>query len=138
MIVLVEGKAEGPLIALSEPLSFWGGFDARSGAINDEAHPECGTVLTGGVVLLPHSRGSSSSSSVLAEAIRLGTAPAALLLREPDHILAIGALVANHLYGTRVPVIVVAESLTLEPGWCSVAEDGSVLLERSARNHRLE
>ena len=52
-------------------------------------------------------RGSSSSASILAEAVRAGTAPAAILLGEPDLILSIGAAVAEELYGVRVPVRVV-------------------------------
>ena len=55
---------------------------------------------------MPSGRGSSSSSYVLAEAIRAGTAPAAIVLREPDGILALGAIVARELYGARVPVVV--------------------------------
>jgi predicted aconitase with swiveling domain len=43
---------------------------------------------------------------VLAEAIRAGTAPAGILLAEPDDIIAIGALVAAELYGTAIPVVV--------------------------------
>jgi predicted aconitase with swiveling domain len=54
------------------------------------------------------SRGSSSGSSVLAEAIRAGVAPAAILLAERDPIVAVGAMVAAELYGLRCPVVVVA------------------------------
>jgi predicted aconitase with swiveling domain len=55
---------------------------------------------------MPTGRGSSSSSSVLAEAIRLATAPAAIVLREPDSVLVIGALVALELYGRTCPIVV--------------------------------
>jgi hypothetical protein len=46
---------------------------------------------------------------VLAEAIRAGTAPAAIVLLEPDPIVALGAIVARELYGTAVPVVVLSE-----------------------------
>ena len=55
---------------------------------------------------MPSGRGSSSSASVLAEAVRADTAPAAILLGEPDLILTIGSAVAEELYGTTVPVLV--------------------------------
>jgi len=55
---------------------------------------------------MPFGRGSSSSSTVLAEAIRLGTAPAAIVLLEPDPILALGAIVAKELYGRALPIVV--------------------------------
>ena len=37
--------------------------------------------------------------------MRTGTAPAAILLGEPDLILAVGAAVADELYGRRVPIV---------------------------------
>ena len=58
---------------------------------------------------MPSGRGSSSSSSVLAEAIRLGTAPAGILLREPDPIVVLGAVVARELYGVELPVVALDE-----------------------------
>lgn len=103
---LVAGEARGPALVLSEPLSFWGGLDPATGAIVDVHHPQRGAVVTGTVLVMPGGRGSSSSSSVLAEAIRAGTAPAAIVLAEPDPIIALGALVALELYEVAVPVLV--------------------------------
>ena len=62
--------------------------------------------MTGRVLVMPSGRGSSSSSSVLAEAIRAGTGPVAIVLAEPDPIVALGAIVARELYGVAVPVVV--------------------------------
>ena len=106
--VLAPGTASAPATVLDEPLSLWGGFDPASGELVDPRHPQQGVSLGGRVVVMPAARGSSSSSSVLAEAVRAGVAPAAILLGEPDHILAIGAAVAEELYGVRVPVLVMA------------------------------
>ena len=103
---LVEGGAEGEALVLDEPLSFWGGIDPATGSVVDVHHPQHGASVAGRVLVMPSGRGSSSSSSVLAEAIRAGTAPAAIVLREPDPIVALGAVVARELYGTSVPVVV--------------------------------
>lgn len=103
---LTGGDVTGSVLRLDEPLSFWGGFDPHDGRVLDRNHPQHGAVLTGHVVTMAAGRGSSSSSSVLAEAIRLGTAPAALVLGEPDAIIALGALAAAELYGTRMPLVV--------------------------------
>jgi uncharacterized protein len=103
---LVEGSAEGEALVLDEPLSLWGGLDPTTGRIVEVGHPQRGRVLTGRILVMPSGRGSSSSATVLAEAIRLGTGPAGILLGEPDAIVAIGALVAAELYGVHVPVIV--------------------------------
>ena len=105
--VLVPGEAIGTVFRLDEPLSFWGGLDPTTGTIIDERHPQLGQNLTGLVLAMTYGRGSSSSTGVLAEAIRLGTAPMAIVMTEPDMIVALGAMVANEMYGTTCPVIVV-------------------------------
>lgn len=103
---LVAGRATGIALVLDEPLSFWGGMDPDTGELIDVHHRQMGAFLTGRVLVMTSGRGSSSSSSVLAEAIRSGTAPAAILLRQPDGIVALGAIVARELYGLHTPVVV--------------------------------
>ena len=103
--VLFDGHAQGFALVLDEPLSLWGGLDPESGLVIDAHHPRRGADMSGRVLVMPSGRGSSSSSSVLAEAVRTGHAPAAILLGEPDMILAVGAEVAAELYGLRVPVL---------------------------------
>jgi predicted aconitase with swiveling domain len=106
---LARGVATGEVVVLEEPLSFWGGVDAREGIVVSEHHPQFGILLRERVLVMPSGRGSSSSSSVLAEAIRLGTAPAGILLREVDPIIVLGAVVAQELYGVELPVVALDE-----------------------------
>jgi len=103
--LLADGEAEGAALVLREPLSLWGGVDPETGAIIDARHPQRGYSIAGRVLVMPAVRGSSSSSSVLAETVRAGCAPAAILLGESDLILAVGAAVAEELYGKRVPIV---------------------------------
>ena len=103
--VLSPGTATGELLVLGAPISFWGGVDS-DGCIVEHRHPQYGTRLTGRVVAMTSGKGSSSSSSVLAELIRSKAAPAAILLECPDLILALGALAAGELYDRWMPVIV--------------------------------
>ena len=107
---LAPGRATGTAIVLDEPLSFWGGFDALTGRVTDRRHPQAGRCLSGAIVVMPAGRGSSSASSVLAEAIRAGTAPAGIIMSEPDTIVALGAIVAQELYGLACPVVVLAQA----------------------------
>ncbi|RWE31432.1 MAG: DUF126 domain-containing protein [Mesorhizobium sp.] len=102
----LAGAAEGQALVFSQPLSFWGGIDAESGDITDHSHPGLGQNVAGRILVMPSGRGSSSSSSVLAEAIRRGTAPVGILLERPDPILAVGAIVAEFLYDIRMPLVV--------------------------------
>ncbi|MFM8998619.1 MAG: aconitase X swivel domain-containing protein, partial [Actinomycetota bacterium] len=103
---LAPGRAVGTALVLDAPLSFWGGIETATGRITDVHHPQLDAVVTGCILVLPSGRGSSSSSAVLAETIRLGTGPAAIVLAEPDPILALAAIVAGELYGATIPVVV--------------------------------
>jgi len=116
---LTGGEVTAAALVLGEPLSFWGGFDPHDGRIIDRNHPQHGQVLTGRVLVMAAGRGSSSSSSVLAEAIRLGTAPAALVLGAPDAIIALGALAAAELYDQLVPIVVL-------PAWRELPDGTSL------------
>ena len=102
---LAPGSADGTALVLSEPLSFWGGVDPGTGVIVDRLHPDHGACVTRRILVMPGGRGSSSSASVLAEMIRLGTGPAGIFLARPDPILATGSLVAGRLYGRECPVV---------------------------------
>jgi hypothetical protein len=96
----------------------WGGVDPGTGEIIEGRHPQHGARVQGRVLVLPAARGSSSSASVLAEMVRAGSAPAAIVLGEPDLILALGAAVAEELYGRQVPILVLplAELASIRDG----------------------
>ena len=121
---LVAGHASGLALVLDEPLSFWGGLDPATGALIDTHHPQQGATLAGRVLVMPSGRGSSSSSYVLAEAIRAGTSPVAIVLRESDGIVALGAIVARELYGTLVPVVVLEAD-----GYDAIADGDAIVVD---------
>lgn len=110
---LVAGRIDGEVLRLDEPLSFWGGFDATTGTVIDRSHPQVGSVLTGKVVTMPGSKGSSGTPGVLGESIRRGTGPAAMVVTKADINLVAGALAANALYDQRCPILLV-EAAELE------------------------
>jgi len=129
---VVSGSASGPALVLDEPLSLWGGLDALTGIIIDQRHPQRGVCLSGAVVFMRSGRGSSSASSVLAEAVRLGTAPAAFVLGEPDEILALGSFVAEEIYGLITPVVIAdpASPLSVSTGDLVRIEPRSLWISR--------
>ncbi|MGE0007273.1 MAG: DUF126 domain-containing protein [Parvibaculaceae bacterium] len=108
--VLNGGSAQGEVLALDAPLSFWGAFDPRSGLIIDVHHPQKGRCVSGTILMMRETRGSGTAPGGMAEAIRLGTAPAAVILVKPDINLAVGAMVAETLYGRGCPVVAVGEA----------------------------
>jgi predicted aconitase with swiveling domain len=121
---VVAGQGRGAPLLLAEPLSFWGGYDAERGCVVESGHPQCGARLAGRVMLMERAKGSSSSSSVLAEAIRNGTGPEAIVMRERDLIVGLGCIVASELYGLHVPVVVVDD-----PTWQALAGLGGAPCE---------
>ncbi|MFT7286889.1 MAG: putative aconitase/putative aconitase with swiveling domain [Halieaceae bacterium] len=103
--LLVPGDAHGEVLACTEGLSFWGGVDPDTGVIIDAHHPNYGAGLAGRMVLMPTSRGSCSGSGVLLQLARNAKAPAALIFREQEDILTLGAMIAARLFDSTVAVL---------------------------------
>jgi uncharacterized protein len=127
--VLNAGEASGPAMVLTEPLSFWGAYDPRTGKIIDTHHPQSGRNLGGHILLLKETRGSGGTPGGIAEAIRRGTAPLGIVLASDDINLAIGAAVAMRLYKAQCPVVKVTiqdfAQLTSK-SHISIARDGQI------------
>jgi predicted aconitase with swiveling domain len=108
--VLVEGQADAPALTTTEPLSFWGGYDQFTGEIIDRRHPLSGADAVGTVLVLPASRGSSTTAAVLLEAIRRENAPAVIVTRGTDRFLTLAAIVAHEMYGRTVGIVSVSDA----------------------------
>ena len=129
---LAEGEAQGEAVVTDRPLSFWGGLSAATGEITDRRHPLSGRNVTGKVLVLPSEKGSSTASAVLLDAIRAGTAPAAILVGAPAPILALGAIVADEMYHKTTPVVLLDPTDLagiVEGETIHVAADGTVVVE---------
>ena len=128
---VVPGEAAGETLVTDQPLSFWGGYDAEDGSIIDHRHPLLGANAKGRVLVLPGSRGSSTTSAVLLEAVRNDTAPAAIITCGADSFIALTAIVAGELYDRILPVVAVAQDAfaSIPDGAnVSIARDGSITL----------
>src|ERR1700733_14870681 len=127
---LILGQAtSGPLLRLTEPVSFWGGVDEKTGQIIDQHHPQYRVCLAGTALLMGAARGSSSSSSTLLECVRLETPPAMLLLTERDTILPVGVDAAWEIYG-RGP------SVVLLPGPLYAQDGGRIQVDQEGRIYK--
>ena len=126
-------SAHGRCLALSAPISFWGGVDPRSGAIIDARHPERGQDIAGTVLALPGTIGSSSASAVLLELVHAGKAPAALLMDAPDAILLLGLIVAREMGWPTPPAfrLPAGEQKRLSGHRITVSESGRITLAGS-------
>lgn len=103
--VIVAGEAEGEALVTHDALSFWGGYDFQTGEIIDRHHPLAGVCAAGRILAVPYSKGSSTTTAVLLEAVRAGTAPAAILTTGADSFFALASIVAELMYGRSFPVV---------------------------------
>ncbi|MGO4624355.1 aconitase X [Ensifer sp. 2YAB10] len=102
---ILSGSADGPIIATEEALSFWGGVDPATGRVIDVHHPLHDLCLTGGILMMPSSRGSCTGSGVLLDMALTGRAPAALVFSEAEDVLTLGALIGAEMFGKSLPVL---------------------------------
>lgn len=108
-LVIFDGECRAETLVLDEPLSFWGGLDPQTGRIIDQRHPQQGATVTGRILMLPGTRGSTSSAGVLCESLRLGTGPAGIVLPAPNVTILTAVTIAAELYQCSIPVLVVEQ-----------------------------
>jgi predicted aconitase with swiveling domain len=132
---LVPGIATGDALVSREPLSFWGGYDHRTGEVIDRRHPLAGQIAAGRVLVLPYARGSSTTTAVLLEALQAGTAPAAILTTGVETFFALAAIVADEMFQRSFPVVVIEEqdAARLRTGMnLAIGRDGTITTEERA------
>jgi predicted aconitase with swiveling domain len=129
---ILAGTARGPVLRLDRPLSFWGGVDPATGRLTEPGAAQFGRLIARTVLMVPQTRGSSSSSAVMLELLRGGHAPAALVLGHIDAILGLGILVAREMGWPTIPLLVLpaAEQLQFaQDTGVIIAEDGTISRE---------
>ena len=129
---IVAGVAEGDALVTRAALSFWGGYDFRTGEIIDRHHPLVGVRAAGRILAVPFTNGSSTTTAVLLEAVHAGTAPAAILTTGVDAFFALASIVADVLYQKPFPVVSLepADFARLETGQrLTVERDGTVRVQ---------
>lgn len=102
---ILPGTGEGPVLAMDQGISFWGGVDPEAARIIDEHHPAYRAELNGRVVMMPTSRGSCSGSGVILDMMLSGLAPAALIFSEAEDVATLGALIGAEMFGRSLPVL---------------------------------
>ena len=102
--VMIPGPPAAAIaLALTAPISFWGGVDPKTGLVADPRHPQNGQLIAGKVLFVPETVGSSSAAAILLELVHGKRAPAAIVLHEPDAILLLGLIVAREM-GYETPI----------------------------------
>jgi len=103
--IIIPGTARGRALVGNEPLSFWGGYDWKTGEIIDRRHMLSGAIAKEKILAVPFTRGSSTTTAVLLEAIRAKTAPAGIITTDTDFFFALASVVAEELYASPLPLV---------------------------------
>jgi len=90
-----KGSARGPALVSAEAISFYGGVDPATGKVVEKGHPLEGQSITGKVLVFPTGKGSTVGSYIIYDMKKRGTAPAAIVNREIETIIAVGAIIAE-------------------------------------------
>jgi len=131
---IIAGIATGIALVSNEPLSFWGGYDWKTGEIIDRRHPLSGEIAKDRILAIPFTRGSSTTTSVLLEAVRAKTSPAAIITTGMDFFFALASVVADELYVKPIPLVAISASdfARLQTGdQMEIDRDGSVIVNRN-------
>ena len=126
---VVPGEASGEVLASNEPLSFWGGYDQKTGEVIDRRHPLSGKIGAGRVLVVPFTRGSSTTTAILLESVRAGVGPAAIVTDRADRFLTLASSVADEMYERPIPIVAVdRESFaTIRSGSSARIDDSGVI-----------
>ncbi len=92
---IARGSGSGKVLVSPAPISFLSGVDPETGIVIEKGHPLFGKEITGRVLVFPHGKGSTVGSYVLYALSRNGHAPAAMINREAEPIIAVGAIISN-------------------------------------------
>ena len=89
------GKAEGVAIVSKEPIGFYGGIDIKTGIVIEKGHPLEGKSVKDRILVFPNGKGSTVGSYVIYGIKKNGVAPAGIINKETETIVATGVILAG-------------------------------------------
>ena len=92
---IYKGKAEGEALVTAVDLSFYGGVDPETGEVVEKDHPLEGLSVAGKVLVMPSGKGSTVGSYVLYALRKAEKAPAAIVNKETDPVIAVGSIISE-------------------------------------------
>ena len=120
--IIYKGKGEGEALVTSMPISFYGGVDPNTGNVIEKGHELQGQSIKGKILVFPQGKGSTVGSYTLYRMKKNGTAPAGMINRECETIVAVGAIISE------IPCVDRIDTSKIKTGDCVTIEDGTVML----------
>ena len=93
--IIYRGKAEGEALTTIQPISFYGGVDPNTGVVIEKGHALQGQSVKGKILVFPQGKGSTVGSYTLYRLKKNGVAPAGMVNRECETIVAVGAIISE-------------------------------------------
>ena len=93
--MISPGKAEGEAIVSTEPIGFYGGIDIKTGVVIEKGHPLEGKCVKDKILVFPCGKGSTVGSYVIYGIKKNGVAPAGIINKETETIVATGVILAG-------------------------------------------
>ena len=93
--IISGGKSEGDALATSQPISFYGGVDPITGEVIEKGHELQGKSIKGKILVFPNGKGSTVGSYTLYRMKKNGMAPAGMVNKECETIVAVGAIISE-------------------------------------------
>jgi hypothetical protein len=117
------GKATAEALVSREPVGFYGSIDPKTGKVREKGHELEGQCITGKVLVFPCGKGSTVGSYVIYGLAKYGTAPAAIINKETETIVATGVILADIpcVDGIDIDKIKTGDRLKVDAGKGTVA-----------------
>lgn len=114
--IIYKGKAEAEALVTSMPISFYGGVDPNTGVVMEKGHELNGISIKGKVLVFPQGKGSTVGSHTLYRLKKNGVAPAAMINKETETIVAVGAIISEIPFVDKIDVtkIKTGDKITIE------------------------
>ena len=93
--LISKGKGEGEALVTSQPISFYGGIDPNTGVVIEKGHELQGQSVKGKILVFPTGKGSTVGSYTLYRMKKNGTAPAGMINKECETVVAVGAIISE-------------------------------------------
>ena len=93
--IIYNGKAQGEALTTTQPISFYGGVDPNTGTVIEKGHELQGQSVKGKILVFPQGKGSTVGSYTLYRLKKNGVAPAGMVNRECETIVAVGAIISE-------------------------------------------
>ena len=114
--MISPGKARGEAIVSRSPIGFYGGIDPKTGVVIEKGHELEGKSVKGKILVFPQGKGSTVGSYVIYGLKKNGVAPAAIVNKETETIVATGVILAGIPCVDKIDIdkIKTGDSLTVD------------------------